>query len=582
MTGIKEALESIFKEYPIDRAKPFTANPFKKVINDDFSSALKTVFPEFGIPDSDYFIKGSFGQGNWADVPWFMISLKTITSSAIHGYYIAYLLSKDGNAIYLVLMMGTDSDSPKGETFDSLNSIFNSSVNYAPFHTGVISLRGSSGAGRPKNYENNCFCYKKYEKGKLPDDSVLKDDLKKMIEIYKSLAKLVPVKTKGGSPKIMTKEEVMVDYIEKYIGSKGFTYPDGFIRNFYLCLKSKPFVILAGVSGTGKTKLVKLFAEAIKKPEVKENYKLVPVRPDWSDPSELLGHKNLDGSFTPGLILDFINEAQNDPENPYFLCLDEMNLARVEYYFSDVLSIMETREFTDSSHTKIQTSKLINPQILDDQNKAIYENLYIPDNLYIVGTVNMDETTFPFSKKVLDRANMIEFSDIKLDAFTPATSLPAAPSVFGNDYFISNFLTISDCLSEPSLKDYCGKLELINSYLHPASSDIGYRVRDEICFYLLNNEKYGLLDPKIAFDNEIMQKILPRLQGSSIKVRTMLVNLFNFCVNDSDTISVKDDDTNLVDNMEKLLPSAIYKRSAEKILFMIRRYIEDDFTSYWL
>jgi hypothetical protein len=194
----------------------------------------------------------------------------------------------------------------------------------------------------------------------------------------------------------------------------------------------------------------------------------------------------------------------------------------------------------------------------------------------------MDETTFPFSKKVLDRANMIEFSDIKLDAFTPATSLPAAPSVFGNDYFISNFLTISDCLSEPSLKDYCGKLELINSYLHPASSDIGYRVRDEICFYLLNNEKYGLLDPKIAFDNEIMQKILPRLQGSSIKVRTMLVNLFNFCVNDSDTISVKDDDTNLVDNMEKLLPSAIYKRSAEKILFMIRRYIEDDFTSYWL
>ncbi len=117
-------------------------------------------------------------------------------------------------------------------------------------------------------------------------------------------------------PELSIKESM--ELIKEYIASKSFSYDGELIENFYLSLKSKPFVILAGTSGTGKTRLVRLFAEAIG-----ANYKLVSVRPDWSDSSDLFGHVNLKGEFVPGAIIDYINEAAK-PENiniPYFLCV---------------------------------------------------------------------------------------------------------------------------------------------------------------------------------------------------------------------------------------------------------------------
>ena len=142
----------------------------------------------------------------------------------------------------------------------------------------------------------------------------------------------------GGEKEMTIKEQVAA--IRKYIEAKGFNYDGSLIENFYLGLKSKPFVILAGTSGTGKTRLVKLFAEAIQ-----AKYLPVPVRPDWSDSSDLFGHKDLNGNFIKGAIIDFAKDAIDDKTTPYILCLDEMNLARVEYYMSDILSAIETRRF---------------------------------------------------------------------------------------------------------------------------------------------------------------------------------------------------------------------------------------------
>lgn len=113
---------------------------------------------------------------------------------------------------------------------------------------------------------------------------------------------------------------------------------------------------MAGTSGTGKTKLVKLFAEAIGADADNGRYKLVSVRPDWSDSSDLFGHVNLQGKFVPGAIIDFIEQALKEKDKPFFLCLDEMNLARVEYYLSDFLSIIETRTWKDN---EIKTDNII-------------------------------------------------------------------------------------------------------------------------------------------------------------------------------------------------------------------------------
>ena len=373
--------------------------------------------------------------------------------------------------------------------------------------------------------------------------------------------------------------------IETYLAAKGFRYEKGLIENFYLSLKSKPFVILAGTSGTGKTRLVKLFAEAVGATTDNGRYKMVAVRPDWSDSSDLFGHVDLNSRFIPGAIIDFVKQAETDRNRPYFLCLDEMNLARVEYYLSDILSIIETRDFVGE---EIRSDPLVPDTYYgpDDAARKRYGTIRLPENLYIIGTVNMDETTFPFSRKVLDRANTIEFSYVDMmPVFDESTENQLQTMDLQNAFLKSEYLLLKQCADEQeTVKGYCLTLQKINDKLRKANAHVGYRVRDEIVFYLLNNKKHGLLKENVAMDNELLQKILPRIQGSGSSVKTMLCELFKICAGDYDGYQTQSD--NISDKMDKVLadPSreVTYRRSAEKIALMTRRYEEDGFTSYWL
>lgn len=368
--------------------------------------------------------------------------------------------------------------------------------------------------------------------------------------------------------------------IKAYISFRGFTYPDSLIENLYLSLKSKPFTILAGTSGTGKTRLVKLFAEAIN-----ANYKMVPVRPDWSDSSDLFGHVDLNGQFVPGAVLEFIAKAQADPGKPYILCLDEMNLARVEYYLSDFLSVIETREVVDG---KIVSDPLVTAEKYGADSAAMskYGEIRFPQNLYLVGTVNMDETTFPFSKKVLDRANTIEFDYVDLSSVQNTDATKADPITAPNSFLKTSYLFLKQCMDEDPdyVKDVCADLQKINAVLQKANAHVGYRVRDEIVFYLMNNKKAGLLSDDEALDNEIMQKILPRIQGSSVSVKDMLCELFKILAGDYEGYQTKNNDVavKMKDKLNDKGANVKYPKSARKVAFMVRRFEEDGFTSYWL
>lgn len=379
------------------------------------------------------------------------------------------------------------------------------------------------------------------------------------------------VSIKGGESEMTIKEKVAA--IKSYIAARGFNYEGDLIENFYLSLKSKPFVILAGTSGTGKTRLVKLFAEAIG-----AKMKLVPVRPDWSDSSDLFGHTDLSNQFHPGAIIDFIKQAEWDKSTPHFLCLDEMNLARVEYYLSDFLSIIETRDRKENG--AIETDALVDASYFQSQSaKEKYGRVYIPENLYIIGTVNMDETTFPFSKKVLDRANTIEFSFVNL--MTKATvGGQAAAQKLDNSFLKTEYLYLQDCDDEDLIDTVCFNLEELNQILVKANLHVGYRVRDEISFYMMNNKKADLLNEDAAFDHEIMQKILPRVQGSSAAIKDVLSELFFKCAGDYTGFA----GASAYEQMSAYLDSkpCKYPNSAKKIAFMMRRYEEDGFTSYWL
>lgn len=388
----------------------------------------------------------------------------------------------------------------------------------------------------------------------------------------------------GGDEELSIKDTVI--QIKDYITAKGFSYEDGLIENFYLSLKSKPFVILAGTSGTGKTRLVKLFAEAVGATTENGRYKMVSVRPDWSDSSDLFGHVDLNGKFIPGAIIDFVKQAEIDSVRPYFLCLDEMNLARVEYYLSDILSVIETRDFL--MDRTIQSDPLISDTYYGSDTSAAgrYGIVRLPENLYIIGTVNMDETTFPFSRKVLDRANTIEFSYVDLmPKFDECPYIIPQAMGLSNAFLKTEYLNLMDCKDESeTVSEFCLELQKVNQILQEANAHVGYRVRDEIIFYLLNNKKIDLLVENEAMDNELLQKIFPRIQGSSASVKTMLCELFKFCAGDYDGYQVQSD--NISDKMRKALKDdkrkIKYRRSAEKLELMTRRFEEDGFTSYWL
>ena len=213
-------------------------------------------------------------------------------------------------------------------------------------------------------------------------------------------------------------------------------------RQYITAIKSKPFLLLAGISGTGKSRIVRELARSCWDKDSEEykaqkprNFEMIQVKPNWHDSSELFGYvSRIDGErFIVGPFLKFMVKALKEPDVPYFLCLDEMNLAPVEQYFAEYLSVIESRrvtedgsmetdpivdfESTDAYHSLI--SQLF-PEEKEEELKRLFllkeggKRLSIPPNLIVVGTVNMDETTFSFSRKVLDRAMTIEMNEVDL------------------------------------------------------------------------------------------------------------------------------------------------------------------------
>ena len=548
-----------------------------------------------------YKVKGSVGAGRWTDVPWIAVFDKRITTSAQRGVYIVYLLNKDTKELFLTLNQGATDVAQGGDStgklaFTGIASASNSKAaeslkNRAKNIRSEIGSFPGFGSNSidtgSKAYDAGCIYYIKYTLDSLPEDEKLYSDLNKFIEAYKAYYDKVFLASEENDVQVKEGEGVLqvgqqIEVIFEYIYSKGFVYDEKLLKNFYLSLKSKPFVLLAGTSGIGKTRLVRLFAEAIGA-YGSGRYKQIAVKPDWSDSMDLFGHVNLDNKFVPGAIIEFIKKAADDPDKlPYILCLDEMNLARVEYYFSDFLSIMETRDWGED---EIVTDNLI-PKMCysgDGDAEKLYSNLMIPENLYIIGTVNMDETTFPFSKKVLDRANTIEFSYV--DFNLPESISPNEAEVLEvkNEFLRSDYLKLRiDCVDKwEAVKKFNEDITKINSVLEKSDSHFGYRMRDEIIFYMLYNDKFGLLDEKVAFDNQIMQKILPRIQGSSESTANILRELFKICAGSFINNSGQTDGLKMKSYLDNK-GFAYYPKSAEKICKMLRRYEDDDFTSFWV
>lgn len=524
-------------------------------------------------------VKASCGAGAWTRYPWIAVFNTQITDTIQEGVYIVYLFSEDMQRVYLTLNQGCTNLKKKlgtklaREEMRKVRNELREKYNIGGFAIDNELIVGNM------DYEEGCIFYKEYNIDNLPVDLYMEKDLESLIKVYNSYYASNLHENGEWQENISSRNDKGVNYmladISSYIHSKGFIYSYEELSNFYLSLKTKPFVILAGISGTGKSKLVKLFAEAVGATAKNNRYNLISVKPDWNDSTELLGYKNLNDEFISGKLTEIIIDASKEQNRnkPYFVCLDEMNLARVEYYLSEYLSLIETRSLSENG--EVVTDFIFAKSLSLNEN---LKKLTIPDNLYVIGTVNMDDTTFAFSRKVLDRANTVEFSNVNLELLSFKEDKVTISEV-NNNFLRTSFINIKDALNKD--KEFTQKINEkiieINKILKAGNKHFGYRVRDEIVFYMMENKLADLLSEEEAFDFQIMQKILPTISGSDLIIKGILINLYNYC-NPDNEIST---DINYIAEAEKGLDSAIYKRSAEKIIMMLRGY-EDGFTSFWL
>ena len=379
-----------------------------------------------------------------------------------------------------------------------------------------------------------------------------------------------------------------------------------FFRPYITAIKSKPFLLLAGISGTGKSRIVRELARACwdegsegYKAQKPKNFEMVQVKPNWHDSSELIGYvSRVSGSpvFVAGDFLKFVAKAWENPDVPYFLCLDEMNLAPVEQYFAEYLSVVESRKADSEGYittdpilkkSKEDWYRVLTSELTDDdniRNRFLEDGIAIPQNLIVVGTVNMDETTFSFSRKVLDRAMTIEMNKVNLydglkDRYEQIGKLEAGnligTAVEGVDIYNDN-------------KDVCNTalkyLEAVNTQLEGTPFKVAYRTRNEFLLYVVNNLPYNKdkdgneLDENFviarALDEITSMKILSRIEGDETKIGNLLERLTTTVTLQLKAVSGKEYSAKK-DEAEKE-----YSVSLAKLAEMKKR-LESGYTSFW-
>ncbi len=598
----------------------FTGHPIANLLRRDLIEAIESTLPS----PTNYLLKASAGAGNWADIPWLSILNPSITESTQSGIYPVYLFRSDGSGVYLSLGFGTTELKKQYGTAlakkkaEELRNSIRGLDNRLNAWDQKVDLRSNTPLG--KSYEWASAGAKFYPLENMPDENALISDLTELLEIYAD----VNLDANDQSSQRVREAQLL----------------------------SKPFLLLAGISGTGKTRFVREQAKSSK--QFAETYCLTSVRPDWHEPSDLLGYiSRLNGAAEyittdvlqfiakawraiadSGLTVD-VQESEEQGERlvvsgernvleqvlPYWLCLDEMNLAPVEQYFADYLSVLETREwcwtgdsFTYSSDALLKPATIKEVADIEKLREALgfegsqYDELWadicqyglgIPFNLLVAGTVNMDETTHGFSRKVIDRALSFDFG-----AFFP------------NDY--NDFFTPTSCnkrLSYPIWSNACKAdlantfdadgaktlafLSAVNAVLKNTPFELAFRALNELLLAVASSQPQDDLTLKAVWDDFMMCKVLPRIEGDTDKLTTsdgkaLLIELNTvlaaqlapiWLASDTDETNQRPDlyRENMVadgaTDEEKVL--RIPCRSKAKLQWMSERLASATFTSFW-
>jgi 5-methylcytosine-specific restriction endonuclease McrBC GTP-binding regulatory subunit McrB len=364
--------------------------------------------------------------------------------------------------------------------------------------------------------------------------------------------------------------------------------------SFYTSLQAKAFVVLSGLSGIGKTKLIQFFVTLLPEPStITDNHLFLSVRPDWRDSKALLGYYNpLTESYAWTPFLRFLERAARSYEQrdglAWFVVLDEMNLAHVEYYFADLLSVMESGR--DEEGWTREALTLVYPETAEGGLPA--REMRLPPNLYVVGTVNIDETTHAFSPKVLDRAFSIELVDVDFSDYPPATSGEATELADAERQALLRAFTrngrfpridkaeIAAYVAEhPEVRD---RLQALNMTLRQDNLHFGYRVFDEIVTFLAVAEENGMFDDlgdNAAFDAAVLMKVLPKFHGSRGKLQRPLEAVLAWCADPDQPQAATAPSVELA-TLAVLIADYALPKTAERVQRMLAELQTDGFTAF--
>ena len=393
---------------------------------------------------------------------------------------------------------------------------------------------------------------------------------------------------------------------------------EGGNRKYLTALRTKPFMLLAGISGTGKSRIVRKLAQATTTQQYEhdedrwkdnrpENFELIQVKPNWHNSMDVVGfYSNISKKYEFTTFVEFVVKAWQHIDTPYFLCLDEMNLAPVEEYFAEFLSAIESRS-TDKDDNYV-TDPIIKPfkkfgkEACEDMLKHLLgeahhtesnplavqfaeQGLTLPPNLMVIGTVNMDETTFSFSRKVLDRAMSIEMNEVDYDKFLSGESEQFPLLTDKNELLVKrpqHASEVREKIDGPSIINY---LKDINILFEGTPFQLGYRAANEAMLYVAASRDF--VGDKFSIENALdeftLMKILSRIEGDDSRL-AIDDNDSRIATVDVDSITDDGEDSiNLLNSLRAIVRKHIGNNTAteKKINTMYRTLRHEHFVSYW-
>lgn len=609
MLPLKDLLSEILQDWPDISGEHFKGNDFAARFREVFPACLQS---HFNNPLGHLQVQTHIGYSTWGEVPYLAILDQRLTKTVKTQFFVAYLFKADGEGVYLSLVQGT------GETQIDIDYTANRLRKVVPGlqSWGLVDIDLVASKQLGKSCQKGNIIAKYYPADDLPNEAVLQRDLQDILALYARAR-------------------------DFYRGKARLTLSYDDVGSVDL---PKPFILLAGISGTGKTRFVREQVQLTG--NLKETYALVSVRPDWHDPSDLLGYVSRLGkeaeyvvtdvlrfmvsawkdiadnglSFADGLLGWGETTPQDNCIRPFWLCLDEMNLAPVEQYFADYLSVLETRHWASTTELNngepiYQCEALLKSLVFDQLNSTAqfklrtalgldlpdYDKLWLyfiengiplPFNLIVAGTVNMDDTTHGFSRKVIDRALTLDFGMFfpnRFDEFFDPRHQPKAL-----DYPRLSKVGKEDLLNieaDPYGKKSIAFLGMVNEVLLHTPFELAYRALNELLLSVVCFRPEDDFELQAVWDDFMMCKVLPRIGGDAQRLDftssetmpgdSLLAALENRLENSLSLIWNGPRIELLLAGKNTTEPPKTNCRSKTKLAWMKKQLSQSRYTSFW-